>query len=46
MIKMSFRSSYNGSEKSRAKTVNTLSGEHDIHAGNSLYLADIILKYE
>ncbi len=46
MIKMSFRSSPNGSEKSRAKTVNTLSGEHDIHAGNILYLDDIILKYE
>ena len=46
MIKMSFRSSPKGTEKSRAKTVTTLSGEHDIHAGNILYLDDITLKYE
>ena len=45
-IKMSFRSSPKGTEKSRAKTVTTLSGEHDIHAGNILYLDDITLKYE
>lgn len=46
MIKMSFRSSPKGTEKSRAQTVTTLSGEHDIHAGNILYLDDITLKYE
>lgn len=46
MIKISFRSSPAGNESSRARTVNTLSGEHDIHAGNILYLDDITLKYE
>ena len=46
MIKMDFKSSESGSESIRAKTVTTLSGEHDIHAGNILYLDDITLKYE
>ena len=46
MIRMSFKSSESGSESSRAKTITTLSGEHDIHAGNILYLDDITLKYE
>ncbi|MBQ9711871.1 MAG: DUF4493 domain-containing protein [Bacteroidales bacterium] len=46
MIKMSFKSSENGNESSREKTITTLSGEHEIHAGNILYIDDIILKYE
>lgn len=45
-IKLSFKSSINGTEASRKITVKTLSGEHTIHAGSTLYLDNIELKYE
>lgn len=45
-IKLSFKSSINGTEASRKITVNTISGEHTIHAGSILYLDNIELKYE
>lgn len=45
-IKLSFMSSRDGSDdKHRSVTVNTLSGEHKIHAGNILSLDDIELVY-
>lgn len=45
-IKLSFKSSINGTEASRKITVKTISGEHTIHAGSILYLDNIELKYE
>lgn len=45
-IRMSFKSSEEGTESSREKDITTLSGDHEIHAGNILYIDDIILKYE
>ncbi len=47
-IQMYFRSSIDGGEshQSGGVSVTTLSGSHKIHAGNILYLDDIILKYE
>ncbi|MBR1632211.1 MAG: DUF4493 domain-containing protein [Bacteroidales bacterium] len=45
-IKLSFMSSRDGSDDNhRSVTVNTLSGEHKIHAGNILSLDDIELVY-
>ena len=45
-IKMSFKSSSDGSEDKSKQSVTTLSGSHNIHAGNILYLDNITLKYE
>ena len=46
MIKLSFMSSNDGSDDShRSVTVNTLSGEHKIHAGNILSLDNVELVY-
>ncbi|MBR6346785.1 MAG: DUF4493 domain-containing protein [Bacteroidales bacterium] len=45
-IKIDFKSSSDGSEEKTKKSVNTLSGSHNIHAGNILYLDNITLKYE
>ena len=48
-IKMSFRSSTDGQESVKTvfgTDVNTLSGSHEIHCGNLLYLDNIELKYE
>ncbi|MBQ2526845.1 MAG: PCMD domain-containing protein, partial [Bacteroidales bacterium] len=48
-IRMSFRSSTDGKESVKTvlgTTVKTLSGSHEIHCGNLLYLDNIELKYE
>ena len=48
-IRMFFRSSTDGKESVKTvlgTTVNTLSGSHEIHCGNLLYLDNIELKYE
>ncbi|MBR1887276.1 MAG: DUF4493 domain-containing protein [Bacteroidales bacterium] len=48
-IRMSFKSSVDGNESCKSVTgtdVTTLSGSHDIHAGNILYLDNIELLYQ
>lgn len=48
-IRMSFRSSTDGKESVKTvfgTSVKTLSGSHEIHCGNLLYLDNIELKYE
>lgn len=45
-IRLSFRSSKNGNEDFRLITVSTLSGSHDIFAGNILSLDKVELLYE
>ena len=48
-IRMSFRSSTDGKESVKTvlgTDVNTLSGSHEIHCGNLLYLDNLELKYE
>ncbi len=44
-LKLTFRSSANGSEEHRKIKVNTLSGNHDIFAGSILYLDNVELLY-
>ena len=45
-IRLSFRSSKNGNEDFRLISVSTLSGSHDIFAGNILSLDNVELLYE
>ena len=45
-IRLSFRSSKNGNEDFRLTTVSTLSGSHEIFAGNILSLDKVELLYE
>ena len=44
-LRLTFRSSADGSEEHRKITVNTLSGNHDIFAGSILYLDNVELLY-
>lgn len=45
-IKLSIKSSVTGSEAPIKRSVDTISGNHIIHAGNILYIDNIELKYE
>lgn len=44
-LRLTFRSSADGSEEHRRITVNTISGDHDIFAGSILYLDNVELVY-
>lgn len=44
-LRLTFRSSADGSEEHRKITVNTISGDHDIFAGSILYLDNVELVY-
>lgn len=44
-LKLTFRSSADGSEEHRKITVSTISGSHDIFAGSILYLDNVELLY-